>query len=73
MLANIVTVAADIPECDRGLDDCDMNATCINAPGSYDCMCNTGFTGDGFNCSGKQSQACSFCNCSSALLCRCSI
>ena len=69
VLANIVTIAADIPECDRGLDDCDMNATCINTPGSYDCMCNTGFAGDGFTCSGKQSQACSFC--SSALLGRC--
>ena len=44
--------AADIPECVRGLDDCDMNATCINTVGSYDCMCNTGFTGSGFTCTG---------------------
>jgi len=44
----------DIPECVRGLDECDMNATCINTVGSYDCMCNTGFTGNGFSCTGDQ-------------------
>ena len=43
---------ADIPECERELDDCDLNATCINTFGSYDCLCNTGFTGDGFTCAG---------------------
>jgi len=42
----------DIPECVRGLDECDTNATCINTVGSYDCMCNTGFTGSGFMCTG---------------------
>ena len=45
-------LVADIPECERGLDDCDPNATCINTIGSYDCMCNMGFTGDGFTCTG---------------------
>jgi len=29
-----------------------MNATCIDTFGSYDCMCNTGFTGNGFTCVG---------------------
>ena len=50
----IYRLAADIPECVRELDDCDMNATCINTVGSYDCMCNTGFTGNGFTCTGEQ-------------------
>ena len=45
-------LVADIPECERGLDDCDPNATCMNVIGSYDCMCNMGFTGDGFTCTG---------------------
>ena len=43
---------ADIPECERGLDGCDPNATCTNTIGSYVCNCNTGFTGDGFTCPG---------------------
>ena len=42
----------DIPECERGLDDCDTNATCTNTFGSYVCTCNTGFTGDGVTCTG---------------------
>ena len=25
---------------------------CSNTAGSYNCMCNTGFAGDGFNCIG---------------------
>ena len=50
----IYHLAADIPECVRELDDCDMNATCINTVGSYDCLCNTGFTGNGFTCTGEQ-------------------
>ena len=44
--------ASDIPECVRDLDDCDSNATCINTIGSYLCSCNSGFTGNGFTCTG---------------------
>ena len=50
-----VCLVTDIPECERELDDCDPNATCINTFGSYNCLCNTGFTGDGFTCAGQQS------------------
>ena len=42
----------DISECERGLDDCNQNANCINMFGSYSCICKTGFTGDGFTCAG---------------------
>ena len=42
----------DISECERELDDCDPNANCINTFGNYSCICNTGFTGDGFTCAG---------------------
>ena len=51
----LMSIVADIPECERELDDCDPNATCINTFGSYNCLCNTGFTGDGFTCAGQQS------------------
>ena len=42
----------DINECNDSTHMCSDNATCINAPGSYECECLDGFTGDGFNCSG---------------------
>ena len=51
----MVTVSypvSDIPECERGLDDCDSNATCANTIGNYLCTCDSGFTGDGFTCIG---------------------
>ena len=38
----------DIDEC---LDDpCHFNATCENTNGSYVCICDTGYTGDGETC-----------------------
>lgn len=39
----------DIDECALG-GACDANATCTNTPGDFMCMCNSGFTGDGFTC-----------------------
>ncbi|XP_072046698.1 probable carboxypeptidase X1 [Amphiura filiformis] len=29
---------------------CDPNAACSNNPGSFECTCNAGFSGDGLNC-----------------------
>ena len=43
----------DVPECDRGVDNCHQNATCFNTFGSFGCLCNTGFTGNGFTCTGN--------------------
>ncbi len=31
---------------------CDAMATCMNTMGSYECMCNMGYEGDGFMCTG---------------------
>lgn len=33
---------------------CDVNARCTNTPGSFTCKCNSGYSGDGFNCVGMQ-------------------
>ena len=41
----------DIDEC--LVSPCHGNATCNNTVGSYICACDSGYSGDGFNCSGK--------------------
>ena len=51
-----IFLTLDINECNHGLnstdtDGCHDNATCTNTESSYTCECNTGYTGDGFNCS----------------------
>ena len=40
----------DVNECMN--DPCHENATCSDMVGSFMCMCDTGFSGDGFNCTG---------------------
>ena len=38
------------------IDNCnDMNAMCSNTEGSFMCMCNEGYTGDGVMCEGDNS------------------
>ena len=43
----------DIDECESSNSECDSNGTCANNPGSYDCFCKVGYTGDGFSCTGE--------------------
>ena len=46
---------SDIDECvDASLNNCDTDATCTNAEGSYQCVCNDGYSGDGTVCQGKK-------------------
>ena len=45
----ISELCEDVDEC--SLDhDCVSNSTCFNAKGSYNCICNQGFIGDGWSC-----------------------
>ena len=41
-------LSTDIDECARNLDNCDRNATCTNTVGDYNCTCNQGYEGSGF-------------------------
>lgn len=45
----------DINECRRDRV-CSSMAECINSPGSFTCVCNEGFTGDGYRCQGMVKQ-----------------
>ena len=47
--------ALDIDECSSG-HQCDSSATCYNTDGSYTCICNNGYTGDGRTCRGKSQE-----------------
>ena len=42
----------DINECFTNSGGCSVNAKCTNTIGSFNCECNTGYSGDGFNCAG---------------------
>ena len=46
---------ADIDDCTAEIDNCHENATCNNTIGSFECVCNAGFGGDGVNCTSKAS------------------
>ena len=45
---------SDVDECTASSPVCDVNAKCQNNHGSYNCMCDSGFTGDGKTCQGKK-------------------
>ena len=57
-------VYSDIDECTDGTNDCDANAACTNQDGSFTCVCNTGYTGNGNTCAGTHiSELCISLNC----------
>lgn len=45
----------DFDECAEGTHKCSDNAECHNYNGTHNCSCRSGYEGDGFNCTGKQS------------------
>ena len=48
-LDDVSDLCEDIDECLQD-HDCDKNATCTNSEGSYTCLCNSGYFGDGRTC-----------------------
>ena len=47
-------IFTDVNECENEqTNPCDRDAFCNNTIGSYSCHCNQGFVGDGFNCTGE--------------------
>ena len=50
-LSRHITYFTDVDEC--RMVKCGNNATCKNTPGSYECLCDTGYEGDGHNCTSK--------------------
>ena len=43
-------VLSDVDECSKGSHDCDVNASCNNTVGSYQCVCKLTYDGNGTNC-----------------------
>lgn len=46
-------VLSDTNECLTANGGCDANAQCTNIPGNRTCICNVGYTGTGWNCTGR--------------------
>ena len=51
--SNVLKIISDINECAMDDDDCSANAHCTNTPGSFDCTCDQGYSGNGVTCIGK--------------------
>ena len=49
----------DVDECDEDLHDCDANARCDNTSGSFECVCEDGYDGDGRECTSLCPSDCS--------------
>ena len=46
---------SDMNECHTDFP-CHSNATCKNTDGSYICTCDSGYSGDGLNCTGRNTK-----------------
>ena len=45
-------IKLDENECDLNTNNCDKNAMCNNTIGSFNCTCNSGYSGNGVDCNG---------------------
>nr|KAG5713679.1 hypothetical protein BaRGS_024727 [Batillaria attramentaria] len=43
-------IPGSVDECRTGSHECHVEAECVDLPDEYYCICNPGYTGDGFNC-----------------------
>jgi hypothetical protein len=43
-------VVVDIDECKDGSHECQINTKCVNLVGSYNCVCQDGYVGNGLFC-----------------------
>ena len=50
----VYLTVSDNNECLRNNGGCAPDAACINMPGSFRCVCDDGFEGDGNTCTGTQ-------------------
>ena len=57
---------AELVEC---VDNCDINAQCIDTLQGFQCVCNPGFTGDGITCTGSYSYTIIIVHCSKVIYC----
>ncbi len=48
------SICLDIDECILNTHSCHSNATCSNTVGNFTCVCNAGWSGDGYSCSGER-------------------
>lgn len=53
--------ATDVDECSESPELCDGQSVCENTLGSYECVCQPGYQGNGTHCKGKQSVLTSLC------------
>ena len=51
--SNLLHPSLDIDECSTQTHNCSLNGICTNVDHSFECECQSGFTGDGNICSGK--------------------
>jgi multipile epidermal growth factor-like domains protein 8 len=63
----------DVDECTLGLHDCPMNASCVNKEVGFGCVCDAGFTGDGYVCDPVCDMSCVNGACSAPNVCSCHV
>lgn len=50
-----VSFSTDVDECSNStLNDCDINASCTDTIGGFQCECGDGYVGNGSVCVGKE-------------------
>jgi len=53
ILGLMLMYSADTDECATNNGGCGADASCSNTAGSFECICNAGYDGDGITCAGQ--------------------